>query len=87
MDEEYNTKMKNTHEATDSRLNATEEWISELEESVMEITDVEQKKERMTRNENLERELWDNIKHIYMYIIEPPGEERERERERERESN
>ena len=49
--------MKNTHEATDSRLNATEEWISELEESVMEITDVEQKKERMTRNENLEREL------------------------------
>lgn len=45
----------------------------------MEITDVEQKKERMTRNENLERELWDNIKHIYMYIIEPPeGEERER---------
>ena len=38
--------MKNTHEATDSRLNATEEWISELEESVMEITDVEQKKRK-----------------------------------------
>ena len=40
--------------------------------------DGEQKTERMTRNENLERELWDNIKHINMYIIGPPeGEERD----------
>ena len=70
--------MKNTLEGTNSRLNDTEEWISELEDSVMEITDVEQKKERMTRNENLEREFWDNIKHINMYIIGPPeGEERD----------
>ena len=43
--------MKNTLEGTNSRLNDTEEWISELEDSIMEITDVEQKKERMTRNE------------------------------------
>lgn len=70
--------MKNTCEGTNRRLNDTEEWISELEDSVMEITDVEQKKERMTRNENLERELWDNIKHINMCIIGPPkGEERD----------
>ena len=70
--------MKNTLEGTHSRLNDTEEWISELEDSIMEITDVEQKKERMTRNENLEREFWDNIKHINMYIIGPPeGEERD----------
>ena len=70
--------MKNTLEGTNSRLNDTEEWISELEDSIMEITDVEQKKERMTRNENLEREFWDNIKHINMYIIGPPeGEERD----------
>ena len=70
--------MKNTLEGTNSRLNDTEEWISELEDSIMEITDVEQKKERMTRNENLEREFWDNIKQINMYIIGPPeGEERD----------
>lgn len=70
--------MKNTRGGTNSRLDDTEGWISELEGSVMEITDGEQKTERMTRNENLERELWDNIKHINMYIIGPPeGEERE----------
>ena len=70
--------MKNTCGGTNSRLDDTEGWISELEGSVMEITDGEQKTERMTRNENLERELWDNIKHISMYIIGPPeGEERD----------
>lgn len=70
--------MKNTCGGTNSRLDDTEGWISELEGSVMEITDGEQKTERMTRNENLERELWDNIKHINMYIIGPPeGEERD----------
>ena len=70
--------MKNTRGGTNSRLDDTEGWISELEGSVMASTDVEQKKGRMTRNENLERELWDNIKHINMYIIGPPeGEERD----------
>lgn len=37
--------MKNTRGGTNSRLDDTEGWISELEDSVMEITDGEQKTE------------------------------------------
>ena len=46
----------------------------------MEITDVEQKREkRLKTNEESLRELWDNIKHTNMHIIGvPEGEEREK---------
>ena len=37
--------MKNTLEGTNIRVNDTEEWISNLEDRVVEITDAEQKKE------------------------------------------
>ena len=55
-------KWKNTLEGIKSRLNDTEERISELEDKVVEITIAEQKKEkRMKRNENSLRDLWDTI--------------------------
>ena len=38
------TEMQNALERINSRLNDTEEWISELEGRVIEITDAEQKK-------------------------------------------
>ena len=38
--------MKNTLEGIKSRLNDTEEWISELEDRVVEITDAERIKEK-----------------------------------------
>lgn len=38
------SEMKNTLEGINSRLNDTEKWISELEDRVMETTQVEQKK-------------------------------------------
>ena len=36
--------MKNTLEGINSRINEAEEWISELEDQVVEITATEQKK-------------------------------------------
>ena len=48
--------MKNTLEGINCRLNDKEEQISELEDRVVEITDTEQKKKRMKRNEDSLRE-------------------------------
>ena len=50
-----------------------------MEDRLVEITDIEQKKEkRIKRNKNSLRELWD-IKHTNIHIIEvPDGEERDK---------
>ena len=74
------TEMKNTLEGINSRINNTEEWISELEDRAVEIADAEQRgKKRMKRNEDSLRDLCDNIKHTDICIIGiPKGEERER---------
>ena len=40
------TVMKNTLEGINSKLNDTEEWINELEDRVVEITEDDQKKEK-----------------------------------------
>ena len=54
------TKMKNTVEGNNSRLLEAEEWISKLEDRVVEITAREQNKEkRMKRNRNSLRDLWE----------------------------
>ena len=45
----------------------------------MEITDVEQKREkRLKTNEESLRELWDNVKHTICIIGVPEGEESEK---------
>ena len=55
--------MKNTLEEINRRINEAEEWISELEDRMVEITDTEQDKDkRMKRNEDSLRNLWDNVK-------------------------
>ena len=57
------TKMKNTLEGINSRITEAEKQISELEDRMVEITVMEQNKEkRMKRNEDSLRDLWDNIK-------------------------
>ena len=73
------TEMKNTLEGI-NRITEAEEWISGLEDRMVEFTAAEQKKEkRMKRNEDSLRDLWDNIKHNNIYIIgAPEGEEREK---------
>ena len=57
------TKMKNTLEGINNRTTEAEEWISELEEKMVEITAVEQNKGKNEKtNEDSVRDLWDNIK-------------------------
>ena len=72
--------MKNTLGGINSRLNEAEERISELEDRMVETTAVEQnEEERMKRNKDSLRDLWDNIKHTNIHIIGvPEGKERER---------
>ena len=67
--------MKNTVEGINSRLSDTEEWISELEDRVKEITTEQKKEKRMKRNEDGLKDLWDNTKHGN--IIGVPEEKRE----------
>ena len=72
--------MDNTLEGINSRITEAEEQISELEDTMVEITAPEQNMEtRMQRNEDSLRDLWDNIKCTNIHIIGvPEGEERER---------
>ena len=74
------TEMKNTLEGINSRIADAEEQISDLEDTMVEFTAVEENKEkRMKRNEDSLRDLWDNIKHTNIRITGvPEGEEREK---------
>ena len=71
--------MKNTLKGI-YRINEEEEWISELEDRLGEITAMEKNKEkRMKRNEDSLRDLWDGIKCVNICIVEvPEGEDREK---------
>lgn len=77
------TTMKTTLEGINGILDDTEEWLRMLEFKTKKITEAEQnnKKEKgkEKKNENNFREIWDNIKHTYVHIIEvSEGEERKR---------
>ena len=74
------TEMKNTLEGINSRITEAEERISDLEDRMVEFTATEQNKEKtMKRNEDILRDLWDNIKRNNIRIIGvPEGEEREK---------
>uniref|UniRef100_A0A8D0ZQR7 L1 transposable element RRM domain-containing protein n=1 Tax=Sus scrofa TaxID=9823 RepID=A0A8D0ZQR7_PIG len=74
------TEIKNSLEAANSRLQEAEEQISKVEDRLVEIMDVEQKREkRLKTNEESLRELWDNAKHTNIHVIGvPEGEEREK---------
>ena len=73
------TEMKTTLAGINSRINEAEEWISDLEDRMVEFSATEQKKERMKRNEDSLRDLWDNSKHNNIRIIGvPEGEETEK---------
>ena len=74
------TEIKNSLGAANSRIQEAEEWISEVEDRLVEIMDVEQKREkRLKRNEDSLRELWDNVKCTNIRIIGvPEGEERKK---------
>ena len=64
-------------EGINSRIAEAEEWISELEDKIVEITSEEQNKvKRMKRNEGSLSDLWDNIKHTNIRILEVPEEKK-----------
>ena len=64
------TESKNTLEGTNSRITEAEEWISELEDGMVEITAEEQNRgKRMKRIEDSLRDLWDNIKLTGIQVI------------------
>ena len=55
--------IQNSLEGVNNRITEAEEWISDLEDKIVEITTAEQNKEKtMKRIEDSLRELWDNIK-------------------------
>ena len=57
-------ELKSTLEGTNSRITAAEVRISEVEDRMVEINEVERKKEkRIKRNEDNLRDLLDNVKH------------------------
>ena len=70
------SEIKNTLEGINSRVYEAEEWISELENKMLEIISKEQNKvKRMKRTKDSLRGLWDNIKCTNIQIIGVPEEE------------
>ena len=70
------TEIKNTLEGINSKISEAEEWISELEDKMVEVTAEEQNKvKRVKRAEDSLRDLWKNIKHTNIWIIGVPVEE------------
>ena len=69
-------EIKNTLEATNSRITEAEDRISEVEDRMVEINESERKKEkRIKRNEDNLRDLQDDIKCSNIQIIGVPEEE------------
>ena len=69
-------------EGIDSRISEAEEWISELEEKMLEITSEEQNKaKRIKRTEDSLRDLWDNIKYNIQIIGVPEEDKKKKVRE------
>ena len=52
------TEMKNTLEGINSRIIEAEEWISELEDSMVEISEEQNKGKRMKSIKDSLRDLW-----------------------------
>ena len=69
-------EIRNTLEATNSRITEAEDRISEIEDRMVEINESERKKEkRIKRNENNLRDHQDNVKCPNIRIIGVPEEE------------
>ena len=64
------TEIKNTLEGINSRISEAEEWISVLEDKMVETTSEEQNKVKRTkRAEDSLRDHWDHIKRTNIWII------------------
>ena len=63
------TEMKITLEGISSTINEAEEWISELEDRVVENTAIEQNKKKEWKEIKTVWDHWDNVKHTNICII------------------
>ena len=76
-------EIKNTLEATNSRITEAEDRISEIEDRMVEINESERKKEKLIkRNEDNLRDLQDNMKCSNIRIIEVPEENKKKDHEK-----
>ena len=69
------TEIKNTLEGTNSRITEAEDRISEAEVRMVEINEAERGRNRIKRNEDNLRDLWDGGKCPNIRIIGVPEEE------------
>ena len=70
------TEIKNTLEGINSIISEAEEWISVVEDKMVETTSEEKNKiKRMKRTEDSFRDHWDNIKCTNIRIIGVPEKE------------
>ena len=75
------TEIKNTAEGNNSRTIEAEEWISVLENKMVEITAKEQNKGKRTkRAEDSLRGLWDNVKCTNIWFIGVPVEKKKKKK-------
>ena len=76
-------EIKNTLEATNSRITEAGDRISEIEDRMVEINESERKKEKwIERNDDNLRDLLDKVKHPNIQIIGVPEEDKKREHEK-----
>ena len=76
-------EIRNTLEATNSRITEAEDRISEIEDRMIEINESERKQEkRIKRKEDNLRDLQDNMKHSNIRIIGVPEEDKKKEHEK-----
>ena len=77
-------EIRNTLEATNSRITEAEDRISEIEDRMVEINESERKKEkRIKRNEdNIRDLLQDNMKRSNIRIIGVPEEDKKKDHEK-----
>ena len=72
-------EIKNSLKGINSRITEAEEWISDLEDIIVEITATEQNKEkRMKRIEDSLRVFWDYIKCTNIRVIGVAEEEKKK---------
>ena len=70
-------EIENSLEGINSRITDAKEWISDLEDKIVEINTAEQNKQKRTKRiEDSLRDLWDNIKCTNIRIIGVPEEEK-----------
>ena len=73
------TEIKNTLEGI-HRISEAEEWVSELEDKIVEIISEEQNKVKRMKELRIVWDLWDNIKCTNIQIIGVPEEEKRKKR-------